>query len=339
MPRRNHGPRLKWLEKRSCFYIVWTENGRSRERSTGTDDRQSAETQFCEFLQARQRRTGPRELKAVFVTELLGDYAEEVGRRAIASARIGYAIAPLGQFWQGSTVSEVTSDACHKYSDWRGRSAGTVRRELGVLRAAINYAFKEGRIARSVPISLPEAPESKDRWLTRGEAARLLEAALSSAKARFYLPLFILIGLRTGKRKEAILSLQWQQVDLDRHRIDWNPPGRVRTKKRRPRNPIPVRLLPHLRRARLRGSDSGYVIHNNGVPIKDIKRSFAQACARAGLKDVTPHTLRHTCATWLMQHRVDKWEVCGFLGMTMETLERIYGHHHPDFQGGPANAF
>jgi hypothetical protein len=37
MPRRNQGARLRWLAKWSCYYITWTERGRSRERSTGTE--------------------------------------------------------------------------------------------------------------------------------------------------------------------------------------------------------------------------------------------------------------------------------------------------------------
>jgi integrase len=44
---------------------------------------------------------------------------------------------------------------------------------------------------------------------------------------------------------------------------------------------------------------------------------------------VTPHTLRHTAATWLMQAGVDMWTAAGYLGMTVKTLERVYGHHHP----------
>jgi hypothetical protein len=44
---------------------------------------------------------------------------------------------------------------------------------------------------------------------------------------------------------------------------------------------------------------------------------------------VSPHTLRHTAATWLMQSGVDKWEAAGFLGMSVEMLDRVYGHHHP----------
>ena len=55
-------------------------------------------------------------------------------------------------------------------------------------------------------------------------------------------------------------------------------------------------------------------------------------------KTITPHTLRHTCATWLMQKGVEPWQVSGFLSMSTETLERVYGHHHPDFMKGASDA-
>ena len=53
---------------------------------------------------------------------------------------------------------------------------------------------------------------------------------------------------------------------------------------------------------------------------------------------VTPHTLRHTAAIWLMQRGVPVWEAAGFLGMSAEVLLSTYGHHHPDFLHGAANA-
>jgi integrase len=58
--------------------------------------------------------------------------------------------------------------------------------------------------------------------------------------------------------------------------------------------------------------------------------SLGTASALAGLSGVTPHTLRHTAATWLMQNGVPIWEAAGFLGMSAEMLARVYGHHHPD---------
>jgi hypothetical protein len=33
-----------------------------------------------------------------------------------------------------------------------------------------------------------------------------------------------------------------------------------------------------------------------------------------------------------MQAGTDVWEASGFLSMSMETLQRVYAHHHPDYQ-------
>ncbi|MEM6383451.1 MAG: site-specific integrase [Pseudomonadota bacterium] len=331
MPRRNQGPRLHFLEKRGVYYIVWTQSGRSKQRSTGTADRQQAEIALAEFLHQRQRKAGPRAPDEVLITDLLVDYAEAKAATVVAVDRIAYALVPLAEFWEGRTAANVTSETTAAYDRWRGRSAGTVRRELGVLRAAINHAHQEGRLTRTIHVKLPDRPEPKDRWLTKREAARLLNAALREPTVRLYLPLFIVLGLRTGARKEAILSLRWSQVDLESGRIDFNQPGRKRTNKRRSRIPIPRKVLHQLRRARLRGSELGFVINRDGKRIKDIKKGFAAACRRAGLQDVSPHTLRHTCATWLMQNGVSMYEASGFLGMSLETLERTYAHQHPDF--------
>lgn len=331
MPRRNAGPRLKWLDKRGCWYIVWTERGRSRQRSTGTAHREEAHVALAQFLRAAGRRSGIRDPAEVLVTDLLVDYAEAKSD-TIAAARIGYAVDALTGFWAGRVVADVTDQSCAQYVAARCRAAGTVRRELGTLRAAINHA----RLTRPVEVKLPEAPPPRDRWLTRKEAASLVRAA-RTPQARLYLPLFILIGLYTGRRKEAILSLRWPQVDLDAGLIDFDGTGR-RTKKRRGKAPIPARLLPHLRRAWKRGTEMGFVLHDHGERLGDVKKGYAGACRRAGLVGVTPHTLRHTAATWLMQAGVDLWEASGYLAMSVETLKNTYGHHHPDYLRAAADA-
>ncbi|WP_184123295.1 tyrosine-type recombinase/integrase [Roseospira marina] len=61
-----------------------------------------------------------------------------------------------------------------------------------------------------------------------------------------------------------------------------------------------------------------------------VKKAFASACRRAGLSDVTPHVLRHTCGTWLAQGGVPLWEVAGYLGHTMARTTELYAHHSPD---------
>ncbi|MBV9520966.1 MAG: hypothetical protein JO068_22920 [Hyphomicrobiales bacterium] len=44
----------------------------------------------------------------------------------------------------------------------------------------------------------------------------------------------------------------------------------------------------------------------------------------AGLgPEVTPHCLRHTCATWMMQRRVPRWEVVGYLGISEKARDGL----------------
>jgi integrase len=79
-------------------------------------------------------------------------------------------------------------------------------------------------------------------------------------------------------------------------------------------------------------------IHN--APInRPLRKAFKHAVRLAKLEGgITPHTLRHTAATWLMQRGVDLWQAAGFLGMSVETLERNYGHHHPTYMQEAARA-
>jgi integrase len=60
-------------------------------------------------------------------------------------------------------------------------------------------------------------------------------------------------------------------------------------------------------------------------------RHFYGAGLSTGAANVTPHTLRQTAATWLMQRGIDPWKAAGFLGMSVEVLLDTYGHHHPEF--------
>lgn len=263
--------------------------------------------------------------------DVLENYAAGHAVHTASPERMAYAIEALGPYWGPKMVSEVNAETCAEYRALRGVSDGTVRRELGVLRAGINYEHRMGRLARPVFVTLPPKPEHRDRWLTRDEAAALLWWSMKDSRTRLYLPLFVLIGLYTGARKGAILSLRWPQVDLDRGRIDFNPPGRKRTAKARPIIPIPRGLLWFLVKARDRGTELGYVINDSGKPLGDIKRSFTTACAKAGIEDVTPHTLRHTAGTWMAQRGVDLWQIAGYLGHSHERTTELYSHHHPDF--------
>jgi integrase len=340
MPRPNRGPSLKWVAKRKCWYIVWYENGVERSRSAGTTDGRAAEEALAEHLRERhteQRPDRPRDPDAVMISAVLDLYGREHAPHAADPDRIGYALAALTPYWDGKSVGQITKRTCRDYAAKRERAPATIRRELSTLRAALNFAVSERYLTMAPPVLLPEKPEGKDRWLTRSEAARLLNAARTGrADVRLYLPLFIMLAIYTGARKDAILSLRWPQVDLERGRINFAEQGERRTTKRKAHIPVPSRLLPFLRLARKRGTDLGFVVHDKGARIKDIgdatNGSFGGACKRAGLTKVTPHTLRHTCGTWLAQAGVDLHKIGGWLGHSDSRTTLLYAHHHPDFQ-------
>jgi integrase len=333
MPRPNTGPELRWLASRGSYYIIWFDHGARRSRATGTTDRREAEAALANFIIAshQDNSKGPREPDQISVAEALATYIELRAPLTVAPDRIAHAVEALLPFWQKYTIAQITPTLCIKYQKARGLAPGTVRRELGVLTAAMKFLVADGQLTRAIPVALPPKPDHKDRWLTVNEAARLLNATRhSGGRARHYLPLFILIALYTGARKEAITSLRWSQVDLERKLMDFSIPGRVKTKKARPTLPIPNRLMFFLRAAwKRRSSDDGPVLHLDGKPLLRIDKGFRLAVARAGLKNVTPHTLRHTRGTWLAQEGLDLWKIAGWLGQDFATTQKIYTHHHP----------
>jgi hypothetical protein len=104
---------------------------------------------------------------------------------------------------------------------------------------------------------------------------------------------------------------------------------------------IPMRLLAHMRRWHKNGSR--YLIEWNGKPVgtasaffRMLKRVIPNDSEREGLNK---HAFKHTAATWLMQAGKDVVKIAGYLSIDKETLEKHYGHHHPDFQGEIADAF
>lgn len=98
-------------------------------------------------------------------------------------------------------------------------------------------------------------------------------------------------------------------------------------------------MLTHMRRWARPKLVADCFVEFNGKPVASVKKGFRSAVGLAKLTGkVTPHTLRHTAATWLMQRGVPVWEAAEFLGMSAEVLLSTYGHHHPDFLHGAANA-
>jgi integrase len=183
---------------------------------------------------------------------------------------------------------------------------------------------------------------------------------------RAHLRRFILIGLYTGTRPGVLPKLLWEEaatqawVDLDAGVI-WRRGRREREhrNKKRPLVKMPPRLLAHMRRWRRLDQEASdraavaakaagerppqpltSVLHHGGAPISGkIRTAWESAVRDAGLPpDVTPHFMRHTAATWLMERGVDPWLAAGYLGMTAEVLQANYAHHRPDHQDAARKA-
>jgi integrase len=143
-----------------------------------------------------------------------------------------------------------------------------------------------------------------------------------------------LLGIYTGTRSGALLALEWKRIDLQQGVLLRRAYGQAESKKRAPPVRLGRRILAHLRRWRWLDPElCRFVCHYDGKHVRKLRRSWDTAVRKAGLgPDVIPHTLRHTRATWLMQRGIDPWEASGHLGMSVEMLMRVYGHHHPDTQ-------
>ena len=296
-----------------------------------------------------------RNLHDVQVTHVLSVYGRERGPMQSNQAKLKERLRRLSTFWADRTLADVNGANCREYVEIRG-SRGGARRDLEDLRSAINYHAREGLHHGVVRVPLPPAGMPRDRWLSRSEVARLLwvcwrtrevqtvhrgqakgERVSTNRYPLRHLARFILIGVYTGTRAGAIMTASpscrpgRSFVDLESGIFYRLAQGLAGTKKRQPPIPVPPRLLAHMRRWQEKGIVQQYFVEWNGRPVKSVKTGFSTAVRLAGLEgSVSPHTLRHTAATWLMQAGAPKWEAAGFLGMTESLVDRVYGHHHPN---------
>ncbi len=166
---------------------------------------------------------------------------------------------------------------------------------------------------------------------------------MTERPSRQHVARFILIGMYTGTRAAAICRASFVAgpgrgyIDLDAGLDYRKAPGARETNKKQPPVRLAHRLVGHMRRWRANGQK--YPVEWYGQPVSRVSKSFRNTVAAAGLeKDVTPHCLRHTAATWAMQSGLAIVDAAAMLGMTIRTLEKHYGHHHPDFQKSAAAA-
>ncbi len=263
-------------------------------------------------------------------------FDEHVAKKAVAWERTKFAIAALNAQLSGVPLCEVDVPMCHDYMDVRGVSAATVRRELGVLQAAANHAVKWRRltVAELPSIELPAEDGKSPVWLFKDELAHLLDTAEATDERVFR---FVQLAYHTASRRHAIEALEWSQVDEKSKRIALAKPGEPKTKKRRPVVAISDNMAAEL--ASMRKSAENQWVLGSPVPVYQAFRAVADKAGLLHLPSrelreaavLTPHALRHSRATHLLQDGKAPYGVAALLGDTLPTVLRVYAHACPDY--------
>jgi len=228
---------------------------------------------------------------------------------------------------------QISRDTCREYIRARraeGRQDGTIRKELAVLRACLNWNDPKCPAVWEFPSS----PPAKDRWLTRDQFQALLDAA----KDTHHLTVFLHVALATGARKEAIFQLQWDtHIQFERGQIFL---GFKRGGKKRATVPMTDTLRAVLQDAK-KLATTDYVVEFAKGPVKAVRTSLEKAAERAGLYEddaqgnrkvwVSPHVLRHTAGVWMAEAGVPLEQICDFLGHSdISVTKRVYARYQPE---------
>jgi integrase len=354
---RSKGARLYWREARHAadgkvsHPATWVIRDGPTMRSCGTAERARAEQMLGDHVAAKYSPDRNRPASRVRVAEAVVKYDRDIVLHHARPRATRLMLAPLLRFFQRYTLGDITGDLCRRYAATRSTDA-MARRELECLKAAINHASKEGLIREVIGVWLPPRRPARERWLTPQEAAKLVRHAWrfrevqngepTPKATRKHVARFIVVALRTGRRAGVVVGAKLGKssdstyVDLDTGLL-MPKPGHVQTKKRQPPIKLPGRLLAHLRRWKRQGQR--FVIEYNGSPVTRMGVAFRNAARDVGMPDVTPHTLRHTSATWGMQRGADIWALSGYLGMSVKTLTSIYAHHNPQHLSSAVDVF
>lgn len=335
MARPPKPPRIEANES-GYWEIRWTEGGRSRRLSTQTRDHAVAQEAFGLWLLGERKKDVPGAIRCEQAWALY--WEEHVEPKVVAKERLDYCWKRLEPEFGRRQLNQLGTPDFLAYDKKRrkdGASPSTVRKELTALQAAFNHLITTKRInPMDAPfIPMPDPAPPKERWLTQSELEHLLATAEKRRKSGpspdrlSRVERFVHIAARTGARKRSIEQLTWAQVDFEKKLIDFNPPGRRQSSKRRPTVPIAEALLPILEQAHKERSSNLWVLDRGGA----VRKGFDALCTAAGFPDVTPHTLRHTWATHAVMAGVSLVDVARVLGNSVQMVMKVYAKYAPEY--------
>ena len=234
----------------------------------------------------------------------------------------------------------------------KGLAPSSIARMVSAASGFYRFLQRDGhiRINPTEDITAPRRAQKLPRHLSEEEVERFLDAPNTAQPEGIRDRAVLELLYATGVRVSELASLQLEQVDLEQGLL------RCRGKGSKERL-VPVgksalrwleRYLKIWPRTSAAGKRQPLFLTNRGEQItREWVWSLVKECARrAGLRDVSPHTLRHTFATHLLEHGADTRSVQTLLGHSDLATTQIYTHitnlrlrasyerHHPRAQAG-----
>lgn len=314
------------------FVVSWWEDGKRRRYRLEASDRKAAESEAVALYRRETANASDTTVKSLWDAYR----KEKAGRRVAEAMRREWKA--VGPYFGELRPEDIDVDVCRGYTKmrretmaYRGKNTepraiqdGTIWTELGHLRTVLIWAHKRRLISFAPEIERPAKPAPKERWLTEGEIETFLDAPAAP-----HIDLACRLMLSTAARVGAILDLKWERVDLETGVINLRASD---TGPRKGRAVVPMTettrgMLATAREMAL----TDYVIEYGGEPVKSIKNGFKSKVETSGLKDVTPHVLRHTAAVHLAKAGVPMERISQYLGHSNTSVtERVYARFAPD---------
>jgi integrase len=233
----------------------------------------------------------------------------------------------LRKSFKEKQLSQIHPFLIEKHKRSRVEASAPVRanRELATLKSIFNRCRDWELFEGNNPVDKVKylnEPRRRLRYLEPEEENQLLNIAPEPLRS------LIIIGTNTGLRLRAeALMLRWEDIDLKRGLLTvqaaYAKSGQTRT--------IPLNSPSKLALERLKSLSRGDLVFPkpDGTPYSSIPNHFSKACQRAGLKDVTLHTLRHTFASRLAMAGIDLRTIQELGGWRSLQMVERYSHLSP----------
>lgn len=198
----------------------------------------------------------------------------------------------LKESFEGMRATDITTDKVKAYIEKRmeqGLSNASINRELAALKRMFHLAAKCTPPRVSM---IPYIPMMKESNVRKGFFERHEFVALRNALFDYVRPI-VTVAYHTGWRKEEILPLTWDKVDLQEDIIRLDP-GDTKNEEAR------TYYMNNEVREEIQKAHSNrqlgcpYVFHRNGQQIRDFREAWKVACKKAGLKGRLFHDFRRT---------------------------------------------